>query len=208
METNYKPVIKALGIDAVEYEAAKNESQEIRKYVSSKIGARQFWQVSEDELVFIYSITRSFRPQVVVETGVGPGTTSLAFISALEKFGGRLYSFDLGKKYGEEEKGEPVGFVVPQDMRRNWNLTFGDSKLTLGKGLAEIGRVDLFLHDSEHTKEHVLFELNTVLPYLSDRSLILIDNYDWTEAPGQFAQNNKMILTHVVDDLCAICRKT
>lgn len=208
METNYKPVIQALGIDAVDYEAAKNESQEIQKYVSSKIGTRQFWQVSEEELVFIYSITRSFRPQTVVETGVGPGTTSFAFLSALEKFGGRLYSFDLGKKYGEEEKGEPVGFVVPQSMHSGWNLTFGDSKLTLGKGLAEIGKVDLFFHDSEHTEEHVLFELNSVLPHLSDRSLILIDNYDWTEAPKKFAHINKMALLHVVDDLCAICRKS
>ena len=208
MEINYKPVIRALGINDVDYEAATKQSREINSYVSSKIGGRQFWQVSAEELTFIYSITRTLEPKNVVETGVGPGTTSYAFLSALEKTGGKLHSFDLGKKYGEEETEEPVGFVVPENMRGRWKITFGDSKLTLGKGLARIGSVDLFFHDSEHTKEHVTFELESVLPYLSWRSLILVDNYDWTEAPNLFASKTKMILTHVVDDLCAIYRGT
>ncbi|MGC8514850.1 MAG: class I SAM-dependent methyltransferase [Thermoplasmata archaeon] len=204
METNYKPVIRAVGISDVDYEAAISDAREINSYISSKIGGRQFWQVSADELTFIYSITRTLEPRNVVETGVGPGTTSFAFLSALEKTGGKLHSFDLGMKYGEEEKGEPVGFVVPENMRRRWDLTLGNSKFTLPKGLTRIGSVDLFFHDSEHTKEHVLFELESVLPYLSDRSLILVDNYDWTEAPNLFASRTKMTLTHVVDDLCAI----
>jgi predicted O-methyltransferase YrrM len=208
MAINYKPVIRALGINDADYDAAGKEADKINEYVSSKIGKRQFWQVSAEELTFIYSITKTLKPHNVVETGVGPGTTSFAFLSALDKSTGRLYSFDLGKKYGEEEKAEPVGFVVPENMRSRWNITFGDSKLTLGNGLAKIGKVDIFFHDSEHTKEHVAFELDSVLPYLSARSLILIDNYDWTEAPNQFASKTHMTLTHLVDDLCAIYRET
>jgi predicted O-methyltransferase YrrM len=208
METNYKPVIRALGIKEADYNAAAKEAVEINSYVSSKIGGRQFWQVSAEELTFIYSITKTFKPLNIVETGVGPGTTSFAFLSALDKSGGRLHSFDLGQKYGEEEKGESIGFVVPENMRSRWNITYGDSKLTLQKGLAKIGRVDIFFHDSEHTNEHVAFELDSVLPYLAGRSLILIDNYDWTEAPKQFASKTKMTLTHVVDDLCAVYRET
>jgi cephalosporin hydroxylase len=206
METNYKPVLRTLGISDADYAVATKEAREINSYISSKIGGRQFWQVSADELTFIYSITRTLQPRNVVETGVGPGTTSFAFLSALEKTGGLLHSFDLGMKYGEEEKGEPVGFIVPETMHRRWDLTLGNSKLTLPKELARIGSVDLFLHDSEHTKEHVIFELEAVFPYLSSRSLILVDNYDWTEAPNMFASKTKMTLTHIVDDLCAIYR--
>ncbi len=205
METNYKPVISALGIDQGEYEAVTLEAESINSFVKVKIGGRQFWQVSADELTFIYSITRTFKPKNVVETGVGPGTTSYAFLSAL-KAGGTLHSFDIGEKYGDEDKAEPVGFVVPQKMREKWDLTIGDSKLTLRKKLDEIGQVDLFFHDSEHTHEHVMYELESVLPHLSDRFIILVDNYDWTKAPELFAARNNMHLTPVVDDLCALYR--
>ena len=113
MVINYRPVIKALGIEEGAFTRAASDADSILKYTESKISGRNFWQVSPDELRFIYSISVNLKARNVVETGVGPGTTSYAFLTALKQTGGKLTSFDLGVKYGEAERGEPVGFVVP-----------------------------------------------------------------------------------------------
>ena len=96
MVINYRPVIKALGIEEGAFTRAVSEADSILKYTESKISGRNFWQVSPDELRFIYSISVNLKARNVVETGVGPGTTSYAFLTALKQTGGKLTSFDLG----------------------------------------------------------------------------------------------------------------
>lgn len=204
MAINYKPVTKALGIDDSAFIRAASEADSILKDTEKKISGRNFWQVSPDELTFIYSISVNMKARNIVETGVGPGTTSYAFLAALRHTGGRLTSFDLGVKYGDDEKGEPVGFVVPEELKNNWNLHIGDSRKTLPAEIVKLGSIDIFMHDSEHTYDHVTFELNTVFKHLSGKFLILVDNYDWTSAPVDFSAEKKLKLTPIADDLCAI----
>ncbi|MCL4328821.1 MAG: class I SAM-dependent methyltransferase [Candidatus Thermoplasmatota archaeon] len=180
-------------------QSAGNLVQEVRKAV----GKRDFWQVSESELSAIYIATALLKPGNVVETGVGPGTTSFAFLSAIGN-SGNLYSFDLGVKYGQEKAELPVGFVVPERVKKNWHLTIGNSRETLLPKLREIGSVNIFFHDSEHTYDHVTLELDSVLPYLRGNWIIMVDNFDWTDAPHDFAERNKFSLVRVVDDLCFI----
>ncbi len=196
----------ALGITEEAYSSAMKEAEAVAAFAKLQIKDRNFWQVSESELKFIYSITRGIAPNRVVETGVGPGTTSYALLSALAHNGGRLFSFDLGQKYGEEKIPEPVGFVVPSELRNNWVLTLGNSRKTLPEKLSEIGRIGIFFHDSEHTYDHVTFELSTIYPSLEQKFLILIDNYDWTDAPADFANEKGLELTKIADDLCALYR--
>jgi len=44
----------------------------------------------------LYALVRVFQPEVVVETGVGPGGSSAFILNALERNGfGHLYSIDL-----------------------------------------------------------------------------------------------------------------
>lgn len=204
MEINFEPVIRHFGIKKKEFTRYLLEAESIVEFTREKVQGRNFWQVSEDELKFIYAIAKATSPRTVVETGVGPGTTSYAFLSALRESGGKLFSFDLGVKYGEENETEEVGFVVPEDLRSNWTLTMGDSKKTLEPKLAEIGKVDMFFHDSEHTYKHVTFELDTISRYLSESFLILADNCNWTKAVEDFADEKDLEHFEIVDDLCAV----
>ncbi len=204
MAINYKPVIKALGIEESAFAEAVSDAEPILKYTESKISGRNFWQVSPDELRFIYSISVNLNARHVVETGVGPGTTSYAFLKALKQTGGKLTSFDLGVRYGDSEKPEPVGFVVPEELKNDWKLIIGDTKKTLPSEIVRLGPIDIFMHDSEHTYNHVTFELSTVYTHLSSKFLILVDNYDWTKAPDDFAKEKNLKLTPIADDLCAI----
>lgn len=205
-EEGYDQLLQYLGIDEKTYSTIFDDSRKVWEYTSEGIGKRDFWQVSQNELRFLYTVTRIFKPRVVAETGVGPGSTSYAYLRAMEDYGGKLISFDLGKKYGNEEKGEEVGFLVPASLRRNWNLILGNTRDTLEKNLEMFGKVGIFMHDSEHTHDHVKFELETAYMHMDHKFMMIVDNYDWTSSPNEFASKNNLKLFRVSDDMCFIIR--
>ncbi|MEM0155141.1 MAG: class I SAM-dependent methyltransferase [Thermoplasmataceae archaeon] len=181
-----------------------DEADVIVDYVHAKLGGKDYWQVSYDELQVLYACVRLKKPRLVVETGVGPGTTTTAILSALRGTNGKLISLDLGVKYGSEEETKPVGWVIPENLRKDWNLVLGDSKKNLENTLSSKGSLDIFFHDSEHEYNHVTFELNTALKHAGANPLFIVDNYDWTEAPADFARKNSFKLINVADDMCLI----
>jgi len=146
-----------------------NEAENIRKYIIDKLSKFHAFHgamVSPLERPIIYTIIRCFRPRIVVETGVANGSSSTFILSALEKNNlSKLYSIDLPDKR-LLLKGE-VGWLVPYSLRHRWELIIGDSRIILPKLLAKLGRVDVFLHDSIHTLEHILFELKASYNYIT-----------------------------------------
>ncbi|MHB8361635.1 MAG: hypothetical protein ACYDDC_07550, partial [Thermoplasmataceae archaeon] len=86
------------------------EIEEFRKNIESKLEGRDFWQVSEDEFVFLFISVYISKPKIVFETGVGPGTSSSSILKALGD-DSKLISFDLGVKYGNSDE-MPVGFAI------------------------------------------------------------------------------------------------
>ncbi len=137
----------------------------------------------------IYVLIRHVRPEVVVETGVGPGGTTAFILLALHHNGrGKLYSIDLPGNdavvYPEMHKefnihipeGFAPGWLVPAWLRDRWELTLGDSREHLPAVLGRVGRVDAFMHDSLHTDEHVTMEFETTLPCMKPGGLLLCDD--------------------------------
>lgn len=178
-------------------------ASKVVEYVDSRIGGKNYWQVSYPELCWLYTGVRMMRAPLAAETGVGPGSTSTAILDASSEFRGRLFSFDLGQKYGESEQ-MPVGFLVPEEHKDRWALVIGDTKKTLAGKLSYFGPFDIFFHDSEHTYEHVSWELETALANLRKKFLIIVDNCDWTKAPDDFAEKHGLNLVKVADDMCFI----
>ncbi|OWP55873.1 MAG: hypothetical protein B2I17_07695 [Thermoplasmatales archaeon B_DKE] len=204
LDTDGKLLYDFLGTDKGVFEKTMDEAGVIVDYVDAKIGGKDYWQVSYDELQIIYAVVKLKRPKLVVETGVGPGTTTTAILSAMRGTKGILVSFDLGVKYGEEKVAVPVGWVIPEDLKSGWKLVIGDSRVTLEKTMRDYGEINIFFHDSEHEYDHVMFELNTAKKYAGKKPLFIVDNYDWTDAPTRFAQNNSYKLVNAADDLCLI----
>lgn len=145
----------------------------------------------------IYATIRHKRPEVVVETGVGPGSTSAFILKALEDNGkGALYSIDLpgndaviypqmGKAFNVHvPPGYAVGWLVPPELRHRWKLILGDSAKELPKLMTKLGRVDVFLHDSLHTAEHIFMEFGVVLPFMGGAGVLLCDDVtpEWSMA--------------------------
>ena len=135
---------------------------------------------------FLYLVCKMFKSQVFVETGVHYGASSAFILKALENTNGKLYSIDLpNTKYTKDYGGFHLdslpeslkpGFVVPSELRNNWNLILGDSKIELPKLVKSLDQIDIFHHDSVHTYEFMMFEFETVLPKLRPGGLLLSDD--------------------------------
>jgi methyltransferase family protein len=140
----------------------------------------------------LYALARLTAPDHIVETGVSSGVSSLHFLLALARNGrGALHSIDLpthqrGTKFGARDSpvalppGKDTGWVVPSDLRHNWDLRIGPSQELLPKLASELPSIGLFLHDSLHTPAHLRFELETIRPRLVPGAIVLADNTEWT----------------------------
>ena len=102
----------------------------------------------------LYVVVRVTRPRVIVETGVASGLSSAHILRALAANGtGTLYSIDLPnvQEGSVLPQGRPPGWIVPDSMRGSWRLQLGDARSLLPALLTAVGRVDLFLHESDHS---------------------------------------------------------
>ncbi len=202
----YTQIIASLfGAPLTTVERFSAEAEEINLAVERKLGGRRLWALGRDERFALYCVTRLVRPRIAVESGVGSGVSTTFILSALEQ--GVLHSFDLGVKYGDEEEAYPVGLIVPEELRKKWVLHLGDSKRLLKPFLKSLGndKIQLFLHDGEHTTPNVRSELTLAWSHM-DKGAILVDNCDWTEAPDEFAKRLNTSITHLVDDMCLILK--
>ena len=149
----------------------------------------------------LYTIVRATSPDVVVETGVGTGVSSAFILDALSRNRrGELWSIDLPnyeRVYMPKLHKTPVtiipegkepGFLVPDALRDRWHLVLGDTRSRLPQVMGSVDRVDLFLHDSEHTYEAMMFEFETVWPHLREQGVLLCDDVMWNSAFSDFCR--------------------
>lgn len=134
----------------------------------------------------LYTVIRAVKPVNIIETGVAAGISSAFILQALENNNkGMLYSIDLPNYeaiYCPKVKKEPSailsskikpGFVIPNKLKKRWVLKIGKSSEVLPKLLRHLNKIDLFLHDSEHTYENMTFEFNSTWNYLSKGGVLL-----------------------------------
>jgi hypothetical protein len=145
-----------------------------------------------------YVMTRLLKPDIVVETGVNEGVSSAFILNAMEhNQHGKLYSIDLpnidielapgGRRQidGVPEDKE-TGYMVPDNLRSRWELLLGDAKDLLPVLLPKLPGIDIFIHDSLHSYDHMLFEYRTAWPYLSPNGILLSDDIDYNDAFPHF----------------------
>jgi len=131
------------------------------------------------EAVELYALIRALKPAVVVETGVASGRSSAHILRALDRNGsGALHSIDLPnvQEGSVLPIGRSSGWIVPDSLRNRWKLQLGDSRELLPLLLNSLGRVDVFLHDSDHSYEAMLFEFEQAYPSLAPGGLLLSDD--------------------------------
>ena len=65
-------------------------------------------------------------------------------------------------------------------------MRVGDSKVLLPALLRELRRSDVFIHDSLHTYDHMLWEFRAAYPFLPDGGLLFADDALWNDAFWEF----------------------
>jgi hypothetical protein len=114
----------------------------------------------------------------VVETGVAHGVTSRFVLEALlRNGGGHLWSVDLPPQL-HPELHDQIGVAVRDGLRGDWTYIKGSSRRRLGGLLKQIGPIDLFVHDSKHSADNVLFELRSAWAALRTGGAMVVDDID------------------------------
>ncbi len=126
----------------------------------------------------MWCAARHLHPQTVLETGVARGVTTRMILEAIALNGeGHLWSVDLPYLFDDSLLGQ-TAMAVPEASRTHWTYVLGSSRRRLRPLATELGRVDLFLHDSLHTVRNMLFEMETVWPHLRPGGFMFVDDVD------------------------------
>lgn len=152
----------------------------------------------------IYALIRIIKPQVAVETGTANGYSTSFILKAMERNKkGMLYSVDFpeieGKDYSPDEfykekggavvpKNKTSGWLVPDGLKARLKLFTGRSQDVLPGILPELGEIDLFFHDSEHTYKAMMDEFHIAWRYLRDRGVLLAHDVNWNKAFTDYAK--------------------
>ena len=167
--------------------------------------------LSLEEAISVYLLVLHTKPETVVETGVSDGLSSFFILSGLNKNQkGNLYSIDLPDIGMPRLYGKEPGWIVDDNLRKRWTLVYGKTKKKLAPLLNELRHVDIFLHDSEHSYTNMKFEFSTVLRYMKNGSLLLLDDVRSNSAFQElsdvkdFGQNKICLLTGKDSDLGAL----
>jgi predicted O-methyltransferase YrrM len=153
----------------------------------------------------VYLAVRLLRPAVVVETGTFSGFVSTFILRALaDNEQGELVSLDLPARQAIPHAvdhalpaGDEPGWIVPPDLRSRFRLVTGDTRETLEPTLAEVGPIDVFLHDSLHTTRHMLFEYRAAWKALRPGGLLISDDIFMTPAFWLFGKGHRLPFRHV-----------
>ena len=124
---------------------------------------------------FLYLYIQHARPRVVVETGVANGITSNVIMSLLEKYGGELHSFDIDPKTRNAYAGSG-----------NWkfHLIQGNHRESLKNQVSNLGKIDLWIHDSNHGYSWQTFEYQLAVKHLANDGVLVSDDIDSSTAWG------------------------
>lgn len=162
-------------------------------------GAFAGWGDGEPGLVrAVWCLVLHLRPNAVVETGVARGITSRFILEALaHNRRGHLWSIDLPPPL-DPALHHQVGVAVPEHLRGNWTYVRGSSRRRLRSLLAQLGEIDMFVHDSRHTERNVLFELGRAWNALNSEGVVVVDDIDLNRGFHSFRSAHG-------DEPCVVC---
>jgi predicted O-methyltransferase YrrM len=146
-----------------------------------------------------YLAARLLPARMVVETGVCYGVTSAYLLKALElNEAGYIHSIDLPPlgKNGDDY----VGWLVPQELRARWRLHRGTSNRLLRPLLAELGQIDLFIHDSLHTYRNMRNEFALAWPALRPGGVLISDDIRGNKAFQELSELPDVAVSVVVKE--------
>jgi predicted O-methyltransferase YrrM len=146
---------------------------------------------------FLYLLTRAVVPEVFVETGVLNGFGSAFILLGMQhNRKGILISVDLppsderifAQGTHPLPKGKSCGWAIPENLRARHQLLLGPAQKLLPEIFEKKRSIDVFLHDSDHSYPHMMFELGLAWGYLKTGGWLLCDNVEANAAFEDFSR--------------------
>ncbi len=135
-----------------------------------------------------YRVCRALQPDTVLETGVAFGASTLFILTALDMNNrGTLFSMDLPLLTSRSR--QFIGSLVPAERRTRWKLFLNSSGRILPQLVKELGAIDIFIHDSDHSYENMMFEFTTVWLCLRSGGILMSDDVNQNDAFLDFAEH-------------------
>ena len=161
------------------------------KYPSKKKPYPTDYSINSDSRKFLYYLCRILKPKNVIETGVAYGISTSFILQALEdnKFG-KLYSIDSIFRPWQTE--EMIGSIIPKKLKSKWELIIGKSTEKLESISNEVNDLDIFIHDSSHTYENMMFEFNMIIKKIKKNGIIISDDIIDNDAFYDFTRVNNV----------------
>jgi predicted O-methyltransferase YrrM len=151
----------------------------------------------------LHFITRYYKPQIIVETGVASGFSSESFLQAMKvnSNGAHLYSSDFPYfRFPNSEK--YIGKLVSDDMKDDWSLyLYGDEK-NLPKIIESLSnrKINFFHYDSDKSYIGRKKAYSIVEKHLSPNAVVMFDDINDTPHFYDFVQNdsfnNYVVIRH------------
>lgn len=94
----------------------------------------------------------------------------------------------LSQGTGELPAGKRTGWVIPDWFQTRHDLRLGPAQALLPKVHAEVGAVDVFLHDSDHSYTHMMFEMSLAWHFVRPGGWILADNIEQNQSFADFVR--------------------
>jgi hypothetical protein len=158
--------------------------------------------------VSLYAVIRLVKPKIVVETGGTPGKSSAFMLRAMERNGfGELWTVDLPPsktavtrlprtdlvQFRVLPPGKSSGWAVPDWLKTRQHTVLGVSQEKLPPLLKSLNIIDIFIHDSDHSYEHMLWEFETAWPHIRSGGLLLSDDAWDNNAFVEFCESKHVI---------------
>jgi hypothetical protein len=143
------------------------------RYSRAALNYPEEFAVEEETSRLLYMIVRLHQPRTILETGVANGHTTFFLLRAISANGmGHLHSVDISTDVGALIQGDDVGA---------WTLHVLDAgrpRKHFDRIASQVGPVDLFLHDSDHSYPWQRWELETTFRCRSKHWLWACDDAD------------------------------
>lgn len=155
--------------------------------------------ILSEKTQILYFLVRTIKPEIIVETGVAGGWSTGFILQAIwDNHKGKLYSIDLPFQwyvYGNHKlhldslpAGKMSGYLVPEKLKKHWLLYLGDTTEKLPKLLKALRKIDVFLHDSEHSDKIMMFEYIQSWHYIKNGGYLLSDDINDAKAFTKFTK--------------------
>ena len=148
-----------------------NNSKEILDKIKYDLGGG-------GSIKLLYFLTRLTKPKTVVETGVAAGFSSYSILQAIHR---NKYGFLHSSDFPYFRLPNPkkfIGIVIPDFLKKNWQLYVDGDKKNLKKIINSITQIDLFHYDSDKSYKGRGETLNFLSEYCNEKTILIMDDIE------------------------------